>query len=314
MAIITEQNCPTLRFLKWKDKLANHPEFRKWKASGASGRKKPYLRVEQQPNLESFWRIYSISETMTEFWESFNETISKDIWTASVAYGKGFESATDSLCRHRTELYATMKNEITAGCFIQATKDTPLCLLYDLTLHDIKKEKRPDGTEGVHILWDGIILMVLGYELVAAALCDAGTGKITCSAVPALESRFVSDNGSIDAGLLFEVFDNLAFRKYANTVRRDVEAKPSKQDRPQSEDEKIIFKTTLKGINRYDINWYTESVRTAGFARKGFMAVRWKGHGKDKHPEIVPVRPTWVKGYTRKAKKPHTDIELKDLD
>ena len=41
MAIITEQNCPTLRFLKWNRSLLEHPLFKKWRNDGKRHSKLP---------------------------------------------------------------------------------------------------------------------------------------------------------------------------------------------------------------------------------------------------------------------------------
>ena len=308
MAIITAQNCPTLRYLNWKESLLKHPVFLRWKHDGKKDSKLPYLRFGF-PSSE----MATICKGAVEGWEHASDTFRHDIWTTSIEYGKAFEQATDSICRHRVELYNSLGPGFYCGTYIQATEDIPLCLLYDVILKDAKKEVREDGTEGVHILWDGVIMMVSGSELVAGACSNMEEGILFADAHPNLKKTFTEANGSVDAALIFEVLDNLVFRKFADVVIRDVRDRKRRPKELHKDDRLAVMATLPHEVKQYDINWFTETVRTAGFARKGYMAVRWKGPRGKQHPEIVPVKAAWVRGYTRKAKKPHTDITLKDM-
>jgi len=207
-----------------------------------------------------------------------------------------------------------MSGETYAGANINMTEREPIVLLYDINLIDIKAEYQEGKGDGFFVSWDGVILMVSGTELLAAACCDPETGKVETSAAPHVEDLFTKMNGSVDAALIFTVMDSLVFRRFANVTVEDAKSKKKKESGVDGDDDQVVVKSNiLSDIHRYDVNWYTTTVRTAGFARKGYMAVRWKGHRGKQHPEIVPIKATWVKGYTRKAKKPYEPKTLKDF-
>lgn len=314
MAIITEQNCPTLRYLKWEHPLDEHPEFRKWlKQKNSKYQNIPFLHLMSHED-----DLFDLSRNIiTKDWTWMSKIFREDIWTASVAYGKAFEQASDSIYKHRLELYKQMTGAIYKGTYIQATDGTPLCLLYCVHFDDFNKENI-NGNDGFQLLWKGVILLISGRELVAAASAvdEDGDYIIGSNAIPALRETFKKQNNSVDAALLFQVLDNLVFRKYADvTVREATSRSQGKKEDAAKNDDIVLVKTTLQEkVNRYDINWYTETVRTAGFARKGYIGIRWKGPRGNQHPEFVPIKATWVKGYTRKAKKPDARFTLSDLE
>ena len=314
MAIITEQNCPTLRFLKWNRSLLEHPLFKKWRNDGKRNSKLPYLAFAGESRA-----LAAFCKSVVEGWEAVVTTCKADIWTASVAYQNAFEAASDSICKHRTELYNEMAGGVYSGTAIFATEGAPICLLYNIILKGAVDEVSEDGREGTFVKWDGYVVMVSGTRLLAGTLFDGRSMKEpVADAEPKLRDVLTEMNGSVDSALVFQVMDNLVFRKYANvTVREAREKAPKDQNAPYGDgkDGELIVKSNIpEQINRYDVNWFTETVRSAGFARKGFLGFRWKGPRGNRHRELVPVRPTWVKGYTRKAKKPLTPFTLKDLD
>ena len=315
MSIINEQNCPALRYIKWNQSLLKHPEFVKairFSGDKAISRALPFLNLAYK-NAD----VNSILDMAANKWDVFSQCFRKDIWTTSIAYGKAFENASESIYKHRLELYRHLVGETYSGTFIQATEDMPLSILYYIDFRAVEPKVFPDGRDGLHITWAGVILMLYGKELAAA--CSSNSHNfVSAGANPPMTEAFVSANGSVDAGLLFTVLDNIAFRRFADvSVRLVGEKAPTAKEKNngQSEDNRLIVKSSLaRQINRYDINWYTESVRTAGFARKGYIGIRWKGPRGNQHPEFVPIKATWVRGYTRKAKKPQTDITINGLD
>lgn len=315
MYVISEQNCPTLRFIKWPKRLIDHPEFIRWRNSRDSGRDAPlpYLDIKNVDNGPVF-----VTLLMTSMWEELSEAFRSDVWTTSITYGKGFEGAADSICKHRVELYKEMAGEIYSGVLIQATDDVPVAILYDIDLIDARAESREGVGDGIHVMWHGTILMVSGSELWAFAFSDFDDKEMRCGATPAVEKLYTELNGSVDSGLVFTVLDNLVFRKYADITVRDARVKKKNERDEKADDgdkEDYIVKSSLQApINRYDVNWYTETVRSAGFARKAFLGFRWKGPRGHQHRVLVPVRATWVRGYTRRARKPDVGVTLKDFE
>lgn len=308
MSIITEQNCPTLRFLKWKQPLTQHPLFVRWKNDRRENSPLPYLHFTYPSKV-----LAIACKECVESWNYISDEFRSDIWTTSIAFGKAFESAADSICRHRVELYKEMAGVTYAGTAIHATNEAPICFLYSLKLINAQTEIR-DGVHGIHVQWSGVILMVSGSELLAAAYCAERHSKVFSDASPKVKAIFEHANGTVDAALIFEVMDQLVFRKYANVTVRDAREKVKKDKNDTDKANELIIKTTLsEQVFRYDINWFTET-RSAGFARKGFLGFRWKGPKGHQHRELVPVKATWVKGYTRKVRKPTTDFTLKDLE
>lgn len=310
MAIITEQNCPTLRFLKWDKPLLQHPLFLKWKRDGKNDTRIPYLDFKFPSRL-----IAMTCKQTVEHWDDISRPFLRDIWTTSIAFGKAFEAASDSICKHRVELYNEMVGPMYMGTAIHATEDIPICFLYSLRLFGAKKEMGEGGQEGIHVQWEGMILMVSGSELIAAAVCDNDAKRVISDASPKLKQIFTETNGSVDSGLLFSVMDQLVFRKYANVTIRNARETSRKGKGAHDKDEELIVKTTIpEEVHRYDVNWFTETIRTAGFARKGYLGFRWKGPRGNQQRVLVPIKATWVKGYTRKAKKPYSETTLKDFD
>ena len=255
--------------------------------------------------------------TICQTWNLFSEDFRSDVWLASGAYQEGFEAASDSISRHRAELYTSLAGELLAGCRIDAVGDSCVTTLYSLTIERCETETRPDGREGIGVWWSGVILTLRDRDVISfavSALDEEDPTEMYADAVPVMEKFFVDTNGSVDSGLLFSVVDQLVFRRYANVEKRSADEKPKTVVEKPRPGQDHLVKVPFLEVSRYDVNWYTETVRSAGFARKGYMAVRWKGPRSERRPEIVPVRPTWVKGYTRRARKPDAGIELRDLD
>lgn len=313
MKVISEHNCPTLRFVKWPKKLYEHPEFVRWQKSCDAGRDAPIPFLNMKYVDQG---VIDVMERAVNGWGELSEAFRGDVWTTSIAYGKGFEGAADSICKHRVELYKEMAGEIYSGVLIQATDDLPVAFLYDIDLIDARPEKREGVGNGIHVMWHGTILMISETDLWAAAYSDYDNKKMTCGAMPALKKLYTEMNGSVDSALVFTVLDNLVFRKYADITVRDARVrKKIEKDVPADENDDYIVKSSLPSpINRYDVNWYTETVRSAGFARKAFLGFRWKGPRGHQHRELVPVKATWVRGYTRRARKPDVDRTLKDFE
>ena len=311
--IITESNCPALKFIRWDSQLDRHPEF-----VLARKRRKdvPFLRA-QSPSSGVDVPLWSQAlNVFGGLWDHLGKDFRQDVWIASRPYLKGFDSAADGIARHRAGLYSSLIGEHLSGCMIEAADGECFATLYSVTLHRCEDESLPTGLNGIGVWWDGVIITLQGRQLVAWVICDSATKVPFASALPKLEEFYVKANGALDSGLLFTVVDQIVVRRYANVVRRSADEKPSvvEKSRGDSSDETPVVKAPFLDVVRYDINWYTETVRSAGFARKGYMAVRWKGPRSVRHPEIVPVRPTWVKGYTRRARKPDAGLELGELD
>ena len=306
--LITELNAPTLKFVKWERPLNEHPEFIRWRKTGHKQKDCPFLRIPGG-NLE----LASVASAAAKEWPAFAATFCSDVWMTSVAYGKAFEKATDSLCKHRIEIFREMTGKAYCGTYVQATADVPICLLYSVRFHDVRQDG--DTPDAVHLLWDGVILVLSGRDLVAAAFCESPKDAFGC-AVPELAKSFLRQNGSVDAGVLFMVLDNLAFRKYVNVTVRDAKGRPARtpDGMPNDPEDEVSVRTTLPKVDRYDINWVTTTVRSAGFARRGFFRFQHKGPRGNQHLELVHVRPTWVKGYTRRARKPDAGVSLEDFE
>ncbi len=311
---INENNCPALRYVKWTRNLLEHPEF-------IRASKKPHevIMREGDPFLSLAYKDREGEQIVLATamdWGKLAEAFREDIWTTSMAYARGFEQASDSIYKHRVELYREMAGNVYSGMMVQTIKgEDPFVLLYDVDLVDAREETREGWVKGHFVLWHGTILMATGRRLVAGAWSDLDQKILKCTATPEFRQVMIKENGCVDAALVFTVLDNLVFRKYADLSVRDarIRAPKQKDGQDEKEDQYSVKSNVPSPIRRYDVNWYTETVRSAGFARKGFLGFRWKGPRGNQQRVLVPVKATWVKGYTRRARKPATEVTLKDF-
>ena len=297
---ITDKDFLILRYLTWKGRLFEHPDYRKVLGRAGAGSVikgkgtptlKNYLEDDGRPELTEVYR------RLNTRWPSLSKDFGFRVELLTVPFCTAVEEAREALQKNWDVCCDYLKEREFKGTLLIPHLNTSIS--YDVKFNDAGTgfERRNilqiGDSDCVVIYFDGQLLFV--SETIH--LADVKTGSLAPATV---ENGFQEALDFLDNQSSF-IVAYLCFLRFANVSEKFVTAADSRQARKARPEEDL--NGTAIPIRRMTVSYFTTTVRSEGYPRKGFFRMQpHKVNGEWTH-YLRWIDSTYVSGYTRKARK-----------
>lgn len=299
MMRVSEKDFLILRYLTWKGRLFEHPDYRKVLGRAGTGSVikgkgtptiKNYLEDDGRPELTEVYR------RLNTRWPSLSKDFGFRVELLTVPFCTAVEEAREALQKNWDLCCDYLKEREFKGTLLIPHLNTSIS--YDVKFNDAGTgfERRNilqiGDSDCVVIYFDGEMLFV--SETIR--LADVKTGSLAPASV---ENGFQNDLDFLDNQTSF-IVAYLCFLRFANVSERFITPASSRQARQAKPDEWV--NDSGLSIRLMTSSYFTSTVRSEGFPRKGFFRMQpHKVNGEWTH-YLRWIDATYVSGYIRKAK------------
>lgn len=305
---LSEDTFPILRFLSWDKPLNQNPTYLR-------GIKTKNRVVKGALTMPPNDYVAPVSEFVDTF-DSLIATRWKDL-------AKRFSSCVDypsyEFYRDCVSAWPVLKNNDSVQRYLTGRFtgtillgfDTQISISYDIPFVEGRVEL------GGHLL----VVDRDGFVRLAVAECEEGMKMYASDEFPTVcdiresksgkkvkyikfdatkQSRLDYKLQMADAFVLF-VKQHLAFVHFANVQSKYIARAGTREAKRQGADKPVNYSNT--NIRRLTTSWYTTTIKTDGFPRRGHFRMQRYKDGDGWTHRLKYIDATYVSGYTRKAKK-----------
>lgn len=286
-----------LRYLSWDRQLFQHPDYQRNRNRDVliHGRGTPCIKnYAEDDGRQDLLQVY---RNLNADWPRLAPAFRFRVELVSSSFIEAVDQARDAFANNQEVCREYLKGK---------TFDGTLLIPHLNSSVSFHLRFNPDGTgfdeEDIFQVGDSDCIVLYKGDGMAFAtetihLADVKTGKTA----PIEESNKL--DGTLDyldnlESLLVNYF---CFKRFANVTEKMIAGTNGRQQKRRDPDDDLNESGVT--VRRMDATYFTTTVRTEGFPRRGFFRMqRYKEGGEWVH-RLKWIDATYVSGYTRKAKK-----------